>query len=66
METKSAIKSTTIQGGLISIFGAIGSYLELIGKLPLGGAAPLVTVLGGLLSIIGRIKPELKVIDRLL
>lgn len=65
METKSAVKSTTIGGGLLAIAGAVGSYLELAGKLPIGGAAPLVAALGGLLSILGRLKGEIKVIDRL-
>jgi len=61
LEEKSAIQSTTIQGAVLAILGAVGSYLESAGKLPLGGAAPIVTVVGSLLSIFGRIVATTKI-----
>lgn len=61
MEQKSAIQSMTIQGALLAMLGGVGSYLELAGKLPLGGAAPIVTVVGSVLSIIGRIVAKTKI-----
>lgn len=64
-ETKKAVQSTTICGGILSFVGAIGSYLELVGKLPVGGAAPIVGAIGALLSIVGRCRTEIKPIEGL-
>jgi len=61
MEEKSAIKSVTIQGAVLSILGAVGSYLESAGKLPIGGATPIVTVVGSLISIFGRLVASTKI-----
>lgn len=58
IETKPAIKSATIQGALLSIIGSVASYLEAAGKLPIGGAAPILALAGGLLSILGRLKAK--------
>lgn len=54
--TKSPLKSKAVAGGVLGIVGSVVSYLELIGKLPLGAAGPVVGLLGGVLSIFGRIK----------
>lgn len=58
METKSALSSTTIQGSLLSILGAVATFLELSGKLPLGGASPVLAAIGGLFSLWGRFKAK--------
>lgn len=63
--TKAAVQSTTICGSIVTIVGAVGSYLELAGKLPLGGAAPIVSAIGALLSIFGRCKSDIKPISGL-
>lgn len=55
-KTKPAIKSTTVQGSILAILGSVGAYLEAAGKLPLGGAGPIVAAVGGLLSLVGRFK----------
>ena len=63
--TKSAVQSTTIAGGILSLVGAVGSYLELVGKLPIGAAAPIVGAVGAVLSIFGRLKSDIKPISGL-
>jgi len=64
-DTKPALQSTTVAGGLLGIIGAVGSYLEAAGKLPIGGAAPIVSAIGGLLAIVGRFKANIKPISGL-
>ena len=54
-QTKSPLKSKTVAGGVLGIVGSVVSYLELIGKLPIGAAGPVVGAIGGLLSIFGRL-----------
>lgn len=54
--TKSPLKSKTVAGGLLGIVGSVVSYLELVGKLPIGAAGPVVGLVGGVLSIMGRLK----------
>jgi hypothetical protein len=64
-ETKPAVKSTTVAGGILALLGSIGSYLEAAGKLPVGGAAPIVGAIGALLSLIGRLRSDIKPITGL-
>lgn len=64
-QTKPALKSKTILGSVLSILGAVGSYLELAGKLPAGGAAPLVTIIGSVLAMFGRSTADIKPIKGL-
>lgn len=52
---KSPLKSKTVAGGILGIVGSVVSYLELIGKLPIGAAGPVVGLIGGLVSIFGRV-----------
>jgi hypothetical protein len=52
---KSPLKSKTVAGGVLGIVGSVVSYLELIGKLPIGAAGPVVGLIGGLVSIFGRV-----------
>lgn len=53
--TKSPLKSKTVAGGILGIVGSVVSYLELIGKLPIGAAGPVVGLIGGVVSIFGRL-----------
>jgi hypothetical protein len=52
---KSPLRSKTVAGGVLGIVGSVVSYLELIGKLPIGAAGPVVGLIGGLVSIFGRV-----------
>lgn len=58
MDGKSAVSSTTIQGSILALLGSIGAYLEASGKIPLGGAGPIVGVIGAVLSFFGRLKAK--------
>lgn len=60
-ETKSAVGSKGVQGSLVTIVGAVLTYLELAGKLPMGGASPLVVVFGGVYSLFGRLFASKKI-----
>lgn len=55
VKSKSPLKSKTVAGGLLGIVGSVVSYLELIGRLPIGAAGPVVGLVGGVISIIGRL-----------
>jgi hypothetical protein len=55
MKSKSPLKSKTVAGGLLGIVGSVVSYLELIGKLPIGAAGPVVGLIGGVVAILGRV-----------
>lgn len=55
VKSKSPLKSKTVAGGLLGIVGSVVSYLELIGRLPIGAAGPVVGLVGGVLSIFGRL-----------
>ena len=55
VKSKSALKSKTVAGGVLGIVGSVVSYLELIGRLPIGAAGPIVGLIGGVIAIFGRV-----------
>ena len=65
VETKPAVKSTAILGGLVAMLPAFDQALVLLHLLPfpvLGEvSALLVPAIGGLLSIFGRIRAQSKI-----
>jgi len=58
---KAATKSKSIQGNLIALVGVVASYLELAGKLPLGGASLVVTAAGAAWSLLGALTRKVKI-----
>lgn len=58
---KPATKSKSVQGNLIALVGVGAAYMELTGKLPLGGASLAITAAGAAWSLLGALTRKMKI-----
>jgi uncharacterized membrane protein len=60
METKGALRSMSVWGGLMALAPAVAELVGLVQQLP-DAAAPVISLVGGILAVLGRVKASTKI-----